>query len=94
MSTPVLYDTLHSFKDIHKVVLNLPDGLNDEQFNWKPEGTADGFWFGNGEKMNVIASPFALSGRLRRSASKPTDEARAKQSPINRLEALNKITRL
>jgi len=38
MSTPALYDTLYSFKDIHKVVLNLVDDLSDEQLNWKPEG--------------------------------------------------------
>jgi hypothetical protein len=45
MSTPALYDTLHSFKDIHKVVLNLADDLNDEQLHWKPEGysTSVGF---------------------------------------------------
>ena len=36
MSTPALYDVLHSFQDIHKVVLNLADDLNDEQLNWKP----------------------------------------------------------
>jgi hypothetical protein len=33
-----LYDVLYSFRDIHKVVLNLADGLNNEQLNWKPEG--------------------------------------------------------
>jgi hypothetical protein len=38
MPTPALYDTLRSFQDIHKVVLNLADDLNDEQLNWKPEG--------------------------------------------------------
>jgi hypothetical protein len=45
MSTPALYDTLHSFKDIHKVVLNLAADLNDEQLNWKPDGysTSVGF---------------------------------------------------
>lgn len=45
MSTPALYDTLHSFKDIHKVVLNLADDLNDEQLHWKLEGysTSVGF---------------------------------------------------
>jgi len=40
MSTPALYDVPHSFKDIHKVVLDLANTLNDEQLNWKPEGTA------------------------------------------------------
>src|SRR6185295_8024755 len=38
MSTPALYDALYSFEDIHKIVLNLADDLNDEQLNWKPEG--------------------------------------------------------
>ena len=45
MSPPALYDTLYSFKDIRKVVLNLVEDLNDEQLNWKPEGygTSIGF---------------------------------------------------
>ena len=45
MSTPALYDVLHSFKDIHRVVINLADDLNDEQLSWKPEGysTSVGF---------------------------------------------------
>jgi hypothetical protein len=38
MPTPALYDTLRSFKDLHKVVLNLANDLTDEQLNWKPEG--------------------------------------------------------
>src|SRR4029453_6892849 len=45
MSTPALYDTLYSFKDIHKVVLNLADDLNDEQLNWKPEGYSTSIGF-------------------------------------------------
>jgi hypothetical protein len=45
MSISAVYDVLHSFKDIHKVVLNLVDDLNDEQLNWKPEdySTSIGF---------------------------------------------------
>jgi len=45
MDFHALYDVLLSFKDIHKVVLNLAAGLNDEQLNWKPEGysTSRGF---------------------------------------------------
>jgi hypothetical protein len=45
MSTEALYDTLRSFKDIHKVVLGLAKDLSDEQLNWKPEGfnTSIGF---------------------------------------------------
>ncbi len=38
MPTPAFYDTIYSFRDIHKVVLNLVDDLNDEQLGWKPEG--------------------------------------------------------
>jgi hypothetical protein len=45
MPTPALYDTLHSFKDIHKVVLNLADSLNDEQLKWKPEGYSTSIGF-------------------------------------------------
>ena len=45
MSTLALYDTLHSFRKIHKVVLNLVDDLNDEQLNWKPEGYSTSIGF-------------------------------------------------
>jgi hypothetical protein len=45
MPTPALYDTLSSFKEIHKVVLNLADDLNDEQLNWKPEGYSTSIGF-------------------------------------------------
>ena len=45
MSTPALYDVLHSFRDIHKVVLNLADDLNDEQLHWKPEGYSTSIGF-------------------------------------------------
>ncbi|HEY7506637.1 MAG TPA: DinB family protein [Nitrososphaera sp.] len=45
MSTPALYDTLHSFKDIHKVVLDLAEDLNDEQLNWKSEGYSTSIGF-------------------------------------------------
>jgi hypothetical protein len=45
MSTSALYDVLHSFKDIHKVVLNLADDLNDEQLNWKPNGYSTSIGF-------------------------------------------------
>ena len=38
MTTPALYDVLHSFRDIHQVILNLADELDDQQLNWKPEG--------------------------------------------------------
>ena len=45
MATHALYNVLHSFKDIHKVVLNLADDLNDEQLNWKPEGYSTSIGF-------------------------------------------------
>ena len=45
MPTPALYDVLQSFKDIHKVVLNLADDLNDDQLNWKPEGYSTSIGF-------------------------------------------------
>jgi hypothetical protein len=45
MSTPALYDVLYSFKDIHKVVINLADDLNDEQLHWKPEGYSTSIGF-------------------------------------------------
>jgi len=45
MPTLALYDVLLSFKDIHKVVLNLADDLSDEQLNWKPEGYSTSIGF-------------------------------------------------
>jgi hypothetical protein len=45
MTTHALYDVLHSFKEIHKVVLNLADDLTDEQLNWKPEGYSTSIGF-------------------------------------------------
>ena len=45
MTTPALYDVLHSFKEIHKVVLNLADDLSDEQLNWKPVGYSTSIGF-------------------------------------------------
>jgi hypothetical protein len=45
MPAQALYDVLHSFKDIHNVVLNLADDLNDEQLSWKPEGYSTSIGF-------------------------------------------------
>jgi hypothetical protein len=45
MSTFARYDALYSFKDIHNVVLNLADDLNDEQLNWKPDGYSTSIGF-------------------------------------------------
>jgi hypothetical protein len=45
MSTFAPYDTLASFKDIHKVVLNFAEELNDAQLNWKPQGYSTSIGF-------------------------------------------------
>ena len=45
MSTPALYDVFHSFRDIHKVVLDLANDLRDEELNWKPEGYSTSIGF-------------------------------------------------
>ena len=45
MSTAALYDVLFSFKDIHKVVLNLAEGLDAEQLHWKPDGYSTSIGF-------------------------------------------------
>ena len=45
MPTQALYDVLHSFKDIHTVVLNFADELTDELLNWKPEGYSTSIGF-------------------------------------------------
>ena len=45
MSTAAFYDVLYHFKEIHKVVLNLAEGLSEEQLNWKPEGYSTSIGF-------------------------------------------------
>lgn len=45
MPTPAFYDVLYSFKDIHKVVLELAESLDDVQLNWKPEGYSTSIGF-------------------------------------------------
>ena len=45
MTHSALYDALQSFKDIHKVVLNLAADLSDEQLNWRPEGYSTSIGF-------------------------------------------------
>lgn len=45
MPNAALYDALYHFKDIHKVVLNLAEGLTDNQLNWKPEGYSTSIGF-------------------------------------------------
>jgi hypothetical protein len=45
MPTSAPYDVLHSFQDIHRVILELAADLNDEQLNWKPEGYSTSIGF-------------------------------------------------
>ena len=45
MPTHALYDVLHSFKEIHTVVLNFAEGLDETQLNWKPEGYSTSIGF-------------------------------------------------
>ena len=45
MSTYALYDVLFSFKDIHKVVLEFADELNEEQLQWRPRGYSTSIGF-------------------------------------------------
>lgn len=45
MSNYALYDVLHSYRDIHKVVLNLAEDLDEEQLHWKPEGYSTSIGF-------------------------------------------------
>ena len=45
MPTFALYNILHSFQDIHKVVLNFAEELTDEQLNWKPDGYSTSIGF-------------------------------------------------
>ena len=42
---PAVYDALSSFKNIHKVVLDFADSLDDEQWRWKPEGYSTSIGF-------------------------------------------------
>ena len=45
MPIVALYDVLHSFKDIHTVVLKFAEGLDETQLNWKPEGYSTSIGF-------------------------------------------------
>jgi hypothetical protein len=45
MPLHALYDVLHSFQEIHKVVLNFAESLNDDQLNWKPDGYSTSIGF-------------------------------------------------
>jgi len=45
MSTNALYDVLYSFKDIHKVVLEFAQELDDDQLQWRPRGYSTSIGF-------------------------------------------------
>lgn len=45
MSTPALYDVLFLFKDIHKVVLEFAEELNEDQLRWRPRGYSTSIGF-------------------------------------------------
>lgn len=45
ISSAASYDVLYHFKEIHKVVLNLAEGLTDDQLKWKPEGYSTSIGF-------------------------------------------------
>jgi len=42
---PAVYDALSSFKNIHKVVLDFAESLDDGQLRWKPEGYSTSIGF-------------------------------------------------
>lgn len=44
-SVHALYDVLHSFRDIHSIVLALAEDLSDEQLSWKPQGYSTSIGF-------------------------------------------------
>lgn len=45
MSSQALYDVLFMFKDIHKVVLEFADSIDEDQLNWKPRGYSTSIGF-------------------------------------------------
>jgi hypothetical protein len=45
MPTSAMYNVLNSFRDIHRVVINLAGELNDQQLRWKPEGYSTSIGF-------------------------------------------------
>lgn len=45
MSPLALYDVLFMFKDIHKVILDFADGLDEDQLYWKPKGYSTSIGF-------------------------------------------------
>jgi hypothetical protein len=45
MSTQALYDVIYMFKDIHKVVLEFADSLDEDQLRWRPRGYSTSIGF-------------------------------------------------
>jgi hypothetical protein len=45
MSTQAMYDVLYMFKDIHKVVLEFAESLDEEQLYWRPRGYSTSIGF-------------------------------------------------
>jgi hypothetical protein len=45
MSSQALYDVLFMFKDIHKVILEFADGIDEDQFHWRPRGYSTSIGF-------------------------------------------------
>lgn len=45
MSPQALYDVLYMFKDIHKVVIEFAESLDEEQLQWKPKGYSTSIGF-------------------------------------------------
>jgi len=45
MSTQALYDVLFMFKDIHKVVLEFAESIDEDQLHWRPRGYSTSIGF-------------------------------------------------
>ncbi len=45
MSSAALYDALYMFKDIHKVVLEFAEGIDEDQLHWRPRGYSTSIGF-------------------------------------------------
>jgi len=45
MSSQALYDVLFMFKDIHKVVLEFAESIDEEQLHWRPRGYSTSIGF-------------------------------------------------
>jgi len=45
MTTQALYDVLYMFKDIHKIVIEFGDSLDEDQLHWRPMGYSTSIGF-------------------------------------------------